>query len=1351
MTKISNNFLSAIVNKEDDERLIPPDFLVDAENFVVITSEGSNSGVGKNVPGTKKITSNNFPTSEFLGSGANKLDNKVYYFIKTPTFDYLFELDILTNTNTIVLQSTINTRLNLQTGKRVKNINIIYSGEQYDPVTKQGGHLITWSGDNNPPRIGNIERMKTWGTNGFTAEEIMLIKAPPLFPPMTELVNTISEAENFIKDKFISFATRFKYKDGYYSAYSPWQEYAFAPKVFELDFNSKQNKGMINAFNSVNIRFTTGPREVIAIDVVFKYSNGTTVYKIDQFIKSEEGWADNILIPAPILFTNGKAYQILPDSQYFRSFDNVPEMAHAQTIIGSRVAHSNYTEGKDMIDKFGNKVIMTYTVDYGSIANTTFLPALTSLASVSPFDASPIPKGKISIDFTGSLLKKDSGIVLAFNLVTLPVVPPIIPNRDVDEFKGQYLFLIPADYANISDLVNDTANGFKSGLEGYFSATLENEINAPVDAYPFPPAAPPNSIYNGFQLSVISANVIEINLPTIQFQIDVVPDPNTFVNEYYTESLSEVAVETVGSKRSMKSYRSYEIAMIHKDAQGRKTTATVSEHNTVFIPISASASKNTIKVDLTSQKPPAWATTYKFAIKENKIRHEEIYVTMYLKDGYYRWVKIDGENINKVKLNDILLVKADASHVLTSPVTVTVLEIKNQLEDFLPEAGVEPAGLYMKINPVGFNMPIDPNAYKEYYAEDANKSGIPDVAMDIPGAIPNGSIFTIKINGSKGGTDSENNYFEKVIIANSDYPDFGTFYTIQIEPIKFQGNNTSTLNGGEFVKLGPPSPNSIQIQGTSQGSNSVINPNNAFLNVSITLRTTSGVIIFETLGQDINDGIFYETPDTFAIVDGEYTLNAFDEINRLNVVSGVHFLEKTFNCYVMGNGAESYQILDAFNAKYLSIDFSPTAVSENEYKQVHRFADITYSEPYNSNTTVNRLNEFNLSLANFKDDIEKSHGPVWKINGLDTNLEVFQEDKDSIVYYGKNLLYNADGTTNLTGIPQVLGEQKTYEGEYGISTHPESYARYGYDTYHTDVKRGVVIKKSNNGLFEISSQKFTNYFKKLFRDTTILSINSEFDVYNKMYVLNIKYIEGSVTKYVTWFYSDRANGWITKMSFNPEEMCAINNNLVSFYQGEAYLHNQTKVGLVDNYNTFYGVVYPSTFEFNFSQFPSERKNFKTIEIEGTTPLEIITKTDLSEGYINSADFEKKEGFYYSYIRNSDAILNTKYLSTQGIGNTTISGLTLNFAFEVDPIVSIGDKILNSSELLVGTVLSRTENSLTLDTVNYIISGDYVLCSKSQSIQANTMLGYYMSVKATFSNTAPIEIFALNSEIFKSFP
>jgi hypothetical protein len=70
---------------------------------------------------------------------------------------------------------------------------------------------------------------------------------------------------------------------------------------------------------------------------------------------------------------------------------------------------------------------------------------------------------------------------------------------------------------------------------------------------------------------------------------------------------------------------------------------------------------------------------------------------------------------------------------------------------------------------------------------------------------------------------------------------------------------------------------------------------------------------------------------------------------------------------------------------------------------------------------------------------------------------VFQEDKDSQVFYGKDVLYNADGTSNLTKTDDVLGVQDTIL-EFGISNHPESYDPYAGLTFHTDVKE-VLLRK----------------------------------------------------------------------------------------------------------------------------------------------------------------------------------------------------------------------------------------------------------------------------------------------------
>ncbi len=1361
--KLQNTFSKGTINKDSDSRFVDSEEMIDAENFFVTTVDGSSGGIGKNALGNSLKTAYNIVGGKTIGVGIDTSSNKVYNLVKGTNHDYVIEYDPDTKVSAIVAQSTTGTRLNFKSGERVRNVDVIVSGTPYDAVTQEGGNLLKFSGDSNPPRVININRWKEnhlkvgFGINWFTAEEIMLIKAPPLYPPSVELVNTVDNFENFISDKFLSFSYRYKYKDGYHSAISSWQEYSFAPGKFNLDFSTLENKGMENIYNACNITFNTGPREVAGVDLLFKTSNSDIVYLIDKFIKTDEEWAD--AENRTIQFNNSKVYSILPQDQYYRSFDNVPEQSVAATFMGNRALYANYKDGKPMVDSNNAKVLVDYTTQVVSVPlaseniNVTQTNFPSPVPLVAPFTIATIAKGALSVNFTGAELKEGGILFLTFDLES-SYLNGVVPVKNT--FTRTYNYVILKDYATIQDLVNDTTNGFKTGLEGTFSVMFkETAFNAPSEAIlPF--------TYIGFTVVPLSSSTIAVKLPTVQYTINQSPNPNTYVNEFFYNVSTVVTLDSSASKKSMKSYRSYEICQIYRDAQGRKTTALTSKNNTVFIPIHNSTTQNKIQVTIpATQKPPKWATTYKFGLKENRGAYEVIYSNIFYVDGVFRWIRIDGENKNKVKEGDLLLVKADILNTITTVKKIKVLEIKLQEKDFLVDnkdsSGqniLEQAGLYMKIKPE--NLSLDYSADEFIVSEDNTSTqnnrpfsylGIgklskatttAGVYVDIP--IRSGAILDITLHANRHNDDSNRmNDYKRQFIANADYISFEAFYNAEIANIEFKGQegqqlafNKSLVKGNfattTFSRTFVPSATGqtmLRIEGTASGNGNW----SGFLWASLNLRNVNGYLVLETLGKETNNEIYYETPEVYNVVNGDHQ-------------QSVHLLNKTFNCFAQGNGAESYQIKDSFNQNYVSVDFLPTAVSQYEYGETNRPTDITYSGVYNSSSNVNKLNEFNLYTANFKDDIDKSYGAIYKIKGEETNLQVYQEDKDSQVFYGKDFLFNADGSANLSKISEVLGSQDFYVGDFGISTHADSYDSYGNNAYHTDVSRGVVIKKSNNGLFEISSQGLKNYFKTLFRDNVINHVNGTYDQFNDVYVLNIQY---NTSSYVTWVYSDKDNGWLGRMTFNPEDMCCINGKFLAFKNGEIYEHNQ-----LTGRNTFFGVEYPSKFTFNFSQSPSERKIYKTTEIEGTDAWQLSLETDLDKGYINAGDFEKQEGVYRAYIRTSNDAIDSSLLSCQGIGNCTINGLVLNFGFTLDDVISIGDEIRNSNLQLVGTILSKTPNSLTLNAVANIVNGDFVLCSKPQSAESPGLLGYHMVVTATLSKNTKTEVYAINTESSKSF-
>ena len=90
--------------------------------------------------------------------------------------------------------------------------------------------------------------------------------------------------------------------------------------------------------------------------------------------------------------------------------------------------------------------------------------------------------------------------------------------------------------------------------------------------------------------------------------------------------------------------------------------------------------------------------------------------------------------------------------------------------------------------------------------------------------------------------------------------------------------------------------------------------------------TTSSIPVFETTPVEGSNNVYIETPKTYRVVNGNYQ---FTE----------HRLTDLFNCYCFGNGVESISVRDEMNTNFLNIDYAVNAVSEDEYRQVHRFAD----------------------------------------------------------------------------------------------------------------------------------------------------------------------------------------------------------------------------------------------------------------------------------------------------------------------------------------------------------------------------------------------------------------------------
>jgi len=1172
MANISRNFFAGKMNKSVDERLVPNGEYVDALNVRLGSTEDSDIGVVENSLGNVGLTQLSY-NGDFLSSAAKCIgafedgaNETLYWFVHDPEFvsSPTGKLDLIVSYDTKIDATKyhiisindgggINTTLNFDADYLITGVNKIED-------------LLFFTDNLNQPKKINVTKNyadPSANVDGFTEEAILVIKRPPLNSPAIRPIATSSQ-DNFLEDRFVSFAYRYQYEDGEYSATSQFSDPSFIPSTFNYDISTALNAGMLNSTNNCEITYNAGGKLVKSIDLLFKDMNSSTIKVIEKLDKSKLGLADNT--DYTYTFSNSKIFTILPDSEILRLYDNVPKAAQAQTMMGNRLVYGNYLEGYDLVDADNNPTKLEYfteleTIDIGyeQIEEEFSNAAYTIDGSIS------IANGQLDIDLTGKDLVFGASISFSvrFSHSQFSGNTPF-PSDENNSLDLDFTYILPQSFSSVYALatsvdfqekigiaaniqtVSDACDGLT--LTDSFNCALLNQLNW---LYKY------QSGVNGVNepvkiITSPSSQKISLVFPAIRY----VNDP-TFANitqnvyEYLYIADADIAFQEVSNPKSLHSNRGYETAIIYMDEYNRSTTALVSANNTIHVPCSASDTQNRIKVTIpTSQVAPSWATRYKFAVKPDKKDYDVIYSNFFFKDPTTGadYFLLEGQNSSKIQEGDELIVKADTQGARNNCTWTTVLEKDSKQADFLnpppiDKSGAEipiPAGAYMKLRANNFytevgDLPVI--AYGELrsngkgcrviqYPVDVEDPDNPGVYIDY--TIPAGSKIKMIIHAERDGIRKVPHKEWKVeadFTATQDYANFKDWFDgdniaaslenqATKDPSDFEGPNyDSTLNAD--VNNRPCNVGNIYTNFWNTGSRSYFGVKSmkgyggndrkaADLRVTIEVIRAANSIVFESDPQDAEPDLWYESSESFAITEnGEHEGNLQSQDFVLNKPAIIR--ANFFNCYAFGNGVESYKIEDSMTGKELVLGNRATTTDAKDYREERRFSDLTYSGIYNAESNVNKLNEFNGGLLNYK-NLEQSFGPVMKLHGRETDILTLQEDKISYVLAGKNILSDASGGSALTSVPEVLGTQIARIEEYGISQNPESFASWGADKFFTDAKRGAVLQLKGSSAQSDQLQVISNFgMSSWFRDLFTVSFNTQklggYDPYMKEYVL----------------------------------------------------------------------------------------------------------------------------------------------------------------------------------------------------------------------------------------------------------
>ena len=1198
MANTSRSFTAGRMNKVVDERLVPDGEYIDAMNIRMGSTENSEVGVIENTKGNTSLTDLMYPvTGDYLsvdalciGAYSDSATDTIYWFVHDSSFtagntgflDMIVSFNVVNNILTYHVvsiddQSGFSTTLNFNPSYLVTGVDKI-------------GNLLFFTDNYNPPRfidvtknypLPNSSNIDYNGDPELLREALLVVKKPPTESPTVQLINQGDE-NNYLEERFISFAYRYRYANGEYSATSQWSDIAFSPNNFEFSPDSYLNEGMTNRYNAAVVTYNTGGPLVVGIDLLFKQANNNIIKVIDKLDKATLGIPNDTT--QTFTFNNSKIFTILADSEILRLYDNVPRLAKGQTIMGNRLMYGNYIEGYNLVDKFGNPTRLEYQTELVSRA----IDSDTIQTSTDYFEYN-IDGGTINSSLSLFKVYLYNYDLVAGASITIDVefkgnswTGITMPGAFYPAVQCTFSFTLPTDYPSVYAMV--TSAEFQNAIGTAFNVlpvyspivgdetscdgtTFTDQVNCLIDEN-LPSGYGDLTKYESGVISIgdgcailidgPSSNNFSIVLPAMKYVLDVNSPFDDYAFVYPKIETVEALYLRVATSRSLHSNRGYEIGIVYMDEFNRATTALVSPYNTEHVPCSYSVNQNSITVGIpTSQRAPAWAKRYKFVCKADAENYETIYSNIFFNEAGSSdvYFLLEGENMRKVEEGDRYIVKRDSNGAMLDCVYATVLEKKAQQEGFITTSSgaVPPAGVYMKMTPENFQAYIPSGAVINPGSITTNENNGGDYPLQeypmntyngtswVDYTVPAGSVIQMKFKFQRLGAGDGNNSCERriytnnvTLVSSANYDNMYDWWigdnvaaVLDEGTQEVGGSGNCPISNTFYSSFGMPTGDVcnnkyqfyrysnnqlvLRITGTQRCPGATgAERRRSSITTRITVFRADTLMVFETLPNDTLPDVFFENDLSFPIdSNGNHLSNGASGDVSQNIAANIPGVIQTgfFNCFSFGNGVESYKIRDSIVGRSFNLGERVTTVAAQDYKEARRFADITYSGVYNQETNVNKLNEFNLGLLNFK-NLETSFGDIQVLDGRETDVLVLQEDKISYVLAGKNLLSDAAAGSALTSVPEVLGTQIARVEKYGISFNPESYVQWGYDRFFTDAKRGAVIQLKGDSMSQdqlaiVSEANMRTWF----RDEFINSFNTQklggFDPYMNEYVLSI--------------------------------------------------------------------------------------------------------------------------------------------------------------------------------------------------------------------------------------------------------
>lgn len=366
----------------------------------------------------------------------------------------------------------------------------------------------------------------------------------------------------------------------------------------------------------------------------------------------------------------------------------------------------------------------------------------------------------------------------------------------------------------------------------------------------------------------------------------------------------------------------------------------------------------------------------------------------------------------------------------------------------------------------------------------------------------------------------------------------------------------------------------------------------------------AGTLVEAYSPKNFEDNIFYEIGESHPILDPGTALRSHsagiqDQIfgvqPAIGILSGGDTYWRLNNYQVAEPGSYIYSVENLSSSDIYdeaTQDIGRPNISDPDFGERFYYNKFTNSGFYIPDSNVNHLSDFRTRDFKY---VNNDYGIIKKITTAVNVMLVICEFKTQPVYVGKAQMLDLSGATIIGRADRLFTLANETKFDWGTQ-NPESIVSEDGAVYGYSLQKGLFWRYAVNGQKRITHGK-SNDIRDLsdrLRTLTGLKIVGVFERNYGCYTVAFSFLnENKVVEKFTFSFSEGNGGWNSYHHFKPDYFSEIGTNIVSFQDGQLWVHDIDQTVSANNY---YGIQYDTQILFVSNPEPDALKYWHNIQI-----------------------------------------------------------------------------------------------------------------------------------------------------------